>query len=339
MLIAIVYSCLIVSAFFHSCVSWETNCDEKQRILSGHFRFGDWSRLPTEHLTTLRYRIQSNVYAVSEQGPSCYQSAHNIGLSYYWSSPTRVQRILARHLDHTLHKNTIGISSPAQLCHLISGRNILIVGDSINFQFYASLIQFLWNKKDTNISTTVDSQYRKFSHGHSTIIHCNENSHSFAIHFIRNYGLWLNTKDDSTDGMYYYPWVNEISKRNISILILNRGAHYTPNHILLNDLNNTFHYLNENVIHNVTVIWRDTPHGHAGCKANFKDPPMDKDHVIPVAVLPLRHWEEFHLQNRLVENLLKLHYSWIYYMHVYTMTVRRADSHKLKPDRGLYFIL
>jgi len=71
-----------------------------------------------------------------------------------------------------------------------------------------------------------------------------------------------------------YSWIqtleeNHAHSRNRSIFVLNRGAHYTLDHILLSELTQTFTYIS-NHYNDSLIIYRDTAKGHPRSKYTNK---------------------------------------------------------------------
>jgi hypothetical protein len=160
---------------------------------------------------------------------------------------------------------------------------------------------------------------------------------SFNITFIRNYALTTNETDlsypirpDWADSPWAFilPWVHRIRRDDISIVVLNRGAHYVPDRQLYTELNETFSYLTRH-FPDVTVIYRDSPSGHPGCRMDFN--------VTPRAKATLNYasedynwkynWHNFDSQNTLTKKLIETHYPHIVFMDVSHMTSRRPDGH------------
>jgi hypothetical protein len=159
-------------------------------------------------------------------------------------------------------------------------------------------------------------------------------SFSYVLLFaaVRNDNLSLSTLPGYFDrqwNQWQNPWVSRLKELNVSLLVLNRGAHYEYDYQLLPGVNSTLRYLQENHPE-VSVIWRNTPHGHFSPKEHFFDKPL----LAPPNAAYLRsahpewYYEEFEHQNRLVYELLQDHFPEVLHLNVFTSAVLRADSHQ-----------
>ena len=124
----------------------------------------------------------------------------------------------------------------------------------------------------------------------------------------------------------------------VKLMVLNRGAHYEEDEVLLASLNTTLHYLLRSPRTEgssgpdggvseqpISIIWRTTPYGHTQYKSYQYSPPLD----YPPLPQHLNSFNYLHFerQNRLVLRLLEEHYPEVLVLDVFPSTVLRADAH------------
>lgn len=125
-------------------------------------------------------------------------------------------------------------------------------------------------------------------------------------------------------GAQVRPWLPiEPADANIGVMVLNRGAHYRNNSETLHELNLTFAYLQEHYPE-MSLIWRNTPHGHLNVMETFN--------ALPLAAPPLNvehqyNYDNFQDQNVAVEEFLEKNYPQVLYLDVATSSNMRVDSH------------
>lgn len=246
----------------------------------------------------------------------CAKSHLNPALNYTWISPTYNREV----------KNTRG-----SLCHTIRGRNILIVGDSMNKQFYLSLlfmvdrqfVQFFESPGDRwcaivgtcNIS---DSSYR---------VHCPNPAHDFNVTFARRVQLVDPIIPHEGARAIDDAWLPSIRSLNTSILLLNSGAWYMRAKQFLPFLRTTFEYLRANHS-DLTIIWRDTPYSHAEHNHLFSSLPLLRPRpFVKTQTVALYNWMEINAQGADIRLMITKEFPEIAYMTLLPMTAVRVDSH------------
>ena len=182
------------------------------------------------------------------------------------------------------------IYDKAKMLSYFKNKNLFVIGDSLNEQFYNTLMSSL-NSADTCEVCT------HFCKGDDVIeVRGMENEVVMNASSIRNdafhYGEWKDTTDFFNFD-FYTPFV----KNNISFVIFNTGAHYRPDDVLLDDVNTTLTFLFEHHPQ-LTVVYRSTTAGHGEWG--------DKLLSDPLTELPVVHdtwgWPKFHHQNSLVKS-------------------------------------
>jgi hypothetical protein len=120
-------------------------------------------------------------------------------------------------------------------------------------------------------------------------------------------------------------WIKELKYHNISLLILNKGAHFEENSIFIAKLKETMDYLQKN--HStMSIVWRNTPHGHLNFAEKFNEPPLSTPPLL--SELDQYNYSHFEEQNRLAQEFISNRYPSVLIMDVFTMTALRADSHR-----------
>lgn len=179
------------------------------------------------------------------------------------------------------------------LCDLMKGHgNIMIVGDSVNELFASQLIVDVTLSSNTNCITHTR---RKDIFARETIPCRNRDPDDpLTLTIVRNDYLSIISEEIRRNNSIELSWEDAINPHNIGLLILNRGAHYKEDAVFLDELNTTMHYLHENHP-NVSIVWRNTPHG-INFKQSFFTPPLTTPPPIPERY----GWEHFPHQNEMV---------------------------------------
>lgn len=152
----------------------------------------------------------------------------------------------------------------------MNGRNIMFVGDSISMQLAISLMNVIMQETPGQPCNASESYYIKHP------VSCSNTSYEdFIVYAYRNDRISLTPFIllEEKANFYEYPWIPGIAKDNIALLILNRGLHYEDDNKLLRGVNSTLSYLTE--YHpELSIIWRNTVHGHYNVKNSFRNPPL-----------------------------------------------------------------
>lgn len=276
---------------------------------------GDWNN----ETDGIKYYFED--FDTGQNGPSNSRRCH-----HYYNS--------VRHLTYPYSVSWYTKSCPikyntqwskTRLCEALHGQNILIVGDSISTQFYQTLV--LINTGDTSLNTINCSL--EVPHSNNPYI---------TVHFLRNDILTIQniTHDNREEDHLAYSWATQyewepsIETLNISLVIMNRGAHYVKDHVLVERLTSIFDFLPQRHP-SVTFIFRNTPVGHVDCPNYFQSVPYDS---VPTTVgepsHPDWHWQEISDQNAITKDLIHTKYPHIIYFDVYKMTMLRPDHHCLE---------
>jgi hypothetical protein len=187
----------------------------------------------------------------------------------------------------------------SDVCRIFNGRNVLIIGDSINNEFFLSFLNTMtingrlrpartkyyhcYNETNSFATSACFDSLCLFSglcSGGFTIDCQHHGYPNFNTFFVRNYPLGVRKTDESIPKRKHYvkPWVNLLVALNISVLLLNKGAHFVSHDKYIRDLGVTLTHLAKHHF-NLTVIFRDTPSGHPNCKKFFNSVP--NTHFVP----------------------------------------------------------
>lgn len=222
-------------------------------------------------------------------------------------------------------------------CRVLQGHHVLAVGDSLTNFLGASLVNAFFEGLAVDKKDTFATCRRTCMHKCRTTYHfpcralVNASFNDVVWTDVRNDHLTLVVKSrpyNATSNVLENAWVEYLRYNNgtppVSLLMLNRGAHYVEDGLLIQETRKTLDWL---AFHhaNVSVIWRDTPRGHTDEERNSTTAPLTTP-IPPTDALPY-NWGDFHRQNMLIRELLRKFYRGVLYLDVATMTELRVDTH------------
>ncbi|CAI5962553.1 unnamed protein product [Closterium sp. NIES-64] len=212
--------------------------------------------------------------------------------------------------------------SPEKFCEVMDKRTMLIVGDSLNL-LLADAIRFNVrlganaNAKDQEEDsakprvqwgepTAYCQRYQNATKKKDprcwTLHLCADLGFSVRVFFVRDY--YLNSTEDVNDFLldrsFDESWMDEIAAQNVSMVVINRGAHYIEDERFERQLQSTLLALRQ-AHPELLIIARNTPAGHPGCWLHRK--PLSKK----LLELPHDdwHWDGFAAQNGIVRRLVE----------------------------------
>lgn len=267
--------------------------------------------------------------------------------------------------------------NPAAFCQLdllSNNQTIAFIGDSLTLEHYASLIHMLGDrarlppkavkhgriKRHICVSTTTINQ--NINAGANIEEHDKENENENCINVVFRTDFFL---ENTTQEIHYHQQqldqdqehesTNSESQLVPRVLVLNRGAHYTPDQELLESLqtktlpdllhwNNHHCHTSQSSHQKCQLIWRTTVPGHPHCQ-NFTKPSTsipameawihDKSTNDPTVYRKGEyHWQDFQRQNALVKQLLleqwqpQLTHVQIHILDAYSVNILRPDNHR-----------
>jgi hypothetical protein len=216
--------------------------------------------------------------------------------------------------------------SPISFCQMTQHAHILIAGDSLSWEHYSSLVQLLGVQTHQGFQ----HQSKAFSQpiGHAV---CDGNT---KVWYYRDdklqklHEMLVPTTATTNNNSQLLPNAlnNEFTSGLVpNILVLNRGAHYTNDTALVDDLRTkTFpavqrwlqrcrEIYGEQHCH---FLWRTSVPGHAKCDSNqtMFEKPLNRLSTVEAHIQRLSnynersinyHWQDYQHQNKLVINLLQ----------------------------------
>ena len=262
-------------------------------------------------------------------GTMCFLSPGARGYRYLWEPS-------ARKL-HSWSQDT--------MCKIMNGKNLLLIGDSIQEEIFYALIssmsaytivprRFLNDSKYINDKTanvadrcdTLCNDKRLNSCEGPVLIDCGDHK-SFEIGFIRN--DHLNPSDPPH-------WIDRISNFNPGLLFMNTGAHFLNTSLVLQNIKEAFTKI-YTIYPNISIIYRNTPPGHPKCSETFNSPPLQSINYSDIMQdHPNYEWSKFESQNDAVEELIHKEFPQVLQLNYYTASELRADSHPA-PDDCLHY--
>lgn len=241
--------------------------------------------------------------------------------------------------------------SPELMCKIANGRNIMVVGDSLNEQLYYTWVSSVWaqlfvpsgNKESDKVwNKRRDDQvmscwkfcphFARKCEGPATV-RCGDLP-SFELSYAWSRHLDLYEYDNTTERMAESGWTRALRSRNISLVVMNTGAHYQENHHLLANVEAALNYTTTYFPH-VGIIYRNTAPGHPNCMTTFQSSPLKQP--IPDAEYMKEpqftyKWFAFKSQNALVHRLIETKFPQVLQVNIFNATLLRADSHPSADD-------
>jgi hypothetical protein len=237
----------------------------------------------------------------------------NPGLYYGWHPPSNCKfKTLGR----------------LEICKILGGRNILIVGDSTQATFHRTLLsqmlpQFMSEEEDHD-------QFDPCP-GHCICCieqekHPTDNVLPSKVMFIRNDYLSVTRTQHIPDGIKrnveLFEWLHYVT--NDTILILNRGAHYVETPIVIRELRQTLTTV-RNHARGALTLFRSTHGGH--------DPLFTGHRLVPLLRPQLYEghpewrWNDIPKQNRDIKRLIYDEFPGIVYLDITYLMALRPDNH------------
>lgn len=283
-----------------------------------------------------------NNYLLKYTSKQCLDSPGMQGTRYIWKS--------------SLLGRTVAPWSLERMCKIMNGRNLLLIGDSLQEEiFYAAisaisrsiLVPFDQQLNETYIqdkrSEVINrcdqlcSDYALTTCEGPVTVECG-NYPSFQISNLRV--LYLSppgdtkNKKESVKLQDSDDWLDRIAKFNASLIFMNTGAHHVDTPKILQNLNISLNAIYEKYP-DVSIIYRNTPPGHPECDKTFHSPPIVELSRNPDAYFnisqdhPDYKWKDFIPQSDQIEAFLTRHFPQVLHLNYITATLQRADSHSI----------
>ena len=211
-------------------------------------------------------------------------------------------------------------------CERMAGERVLIVGDSLSSYSHTSWVEKILS--GLGLTCPALPVRENLNMVPNTLYGCN----NLTMYYIWNIFLSLTEEEivlANGRSVVNEEWFDEIEKRNITVLVLNRGSHYKQDADFVPEVNKTLGAVYKRYPH-VKTIWRSTPHGRHDQKwSNFRAPTERVNGEFPVLYPEddsFWGYGHFARQNRLVYDLIRHHYPGMLYLDVFNPTTTRADS-------------
>lgn len=297
--------CLHFHVNCHTFIHYDIHRDnwmKMKSVVSCWASYGKWEETNgAPQITYDASKLHCNPRDIS-QVQWCGQNIHEID-KYAWV------------VNHTLceHKHSLQNYNDTNMASLLKRTNVLLVGDSLSMHYYVSLLYALNSKSKECIEENGDNN------------NVGSQAHIFDdinIYSIRNDHLVI--PDQISTSSRSFEWVPIIQEKKIDVLILNRGAHWVNDELLIKGLETTFNYLKTN-FPNVTIIYRSSGPGHFN-QNNFSGKPLK--YYNKTNGPEYYHFADTEWQNHLTKKLIHEHYPWILYIDMYPSISLRGDHHQ-----------
>ena len=219
--------------------------------------------------------------------------------------------------------------SRADACALLSGHELLVVGDSLNEEIFGSLINFL----SATQSEFAQPYARRMPNAATTCLG------ALSLNFVRNDRLSL--VDEAHIGDFYeFPWIQHVQRAgsradagNATLVLLNRGAHYENDTIVLAAIEAAINFVVATAPE-ARILWRTTPHGHPEPRDFNAQPlrPGDDLSADALKALPF-DWGLFPAQSVRIVELIRRRFPRVTVLDVGPLLALRPDSH----NDGLHY--
>jgi hypothetical protein len=183
------------------------------------------------------------------------------------------------------------------------------VGDSISQQQFFSLVS-AFHVPTSRLSGSCyqgDSAFGKVN--------------SIPFYFSRNDALDLTTSTAVLRGLEC--WTSQLVAGPYRLVVLNRGAHYVNDDLLIAQLNETFTWLHAFVPHAV-LVWRTTVPGALSC-SNYNTERVYAN--LSATTRAKYHWNDFQRQNQLVRNLFRQRFPRVLVLDPVSASMMRPGTH------------
>ena len=207
----------------------------------------------------------------------------------------------------------------------------MILGDSLQTQLTIGIMNIVFEGVYANVSSSCklcgsmcDARYEvnctKFGLKNFLLFNIRNDRLSLRNDSFHNFSKSIYGSDD-----HELPWLSTFQQNNISILILNRGAHVESLPKILLDISKSITYIRNN-FPKTMIIFRDTAHGHYTFKEDFYKPPL-------LSAPNMTANDEFSYyeivrQNQVLPSFFRSYFPKVIFWDISHMTAFRSDSHR-----------
>ena len=212
-----------------------------------------------------------------------------------------------------------------KLCAMLAGQSVMLVGDSVQTELGIVLTNMLYENNPTAKCSVCG-----FMCSVTNTIEC-KNGQSFKLSVYRSDRLDLQLKDYNSWGANFHhrKWLHVLAEQNVSLLIMNRGAHFENVFTIINHLDKLFEYI---FSHHpgISVIWRDSPNPVVDYQKQYNSMPLSQprtfDDVLHPGDLPY-NWYFYKSQNIALREFFYENWNGaVTYLDVATPMSYRVDS-------------
>ena len=230
-----------------------------------------WVKFPSRDAVKLYDRPCAHYY---NDAPFCNRTEGRAALSYAW-----------RTHEAAPCKSRLRRWTSADLCALVRSinLNLLLVGDSIQQEFFMTLYSALRNPgpgESCDCHGLHQDVLEICGGGHVMVgarnVHAlnmgatpSDYEAAVALGKARDYVNLTDAGGEREFRESHEPWQTLIGKHNISLLVLNRGPHWMNETVVLRDLRETLTAVFQAHGPNISVIYRTAVPGHTGCGRFF----------------------------------------------------------------------
>jgi hypothetical protein len=233
----------------------------------------------------------------------------------------------------------LGVLSRAELCSSLQDANVLIVGDSLSFQTFASLVLRTGDENTAQFSTETN-QHASFDQNIAgpVVSLCN---HHASVQFIRNDRLFESPHNKNHGTAPF--WATAAKK---DVLLFNRGAHFEADaKRVVHEMELFAENLKKMPAHQ-KVFYRTTVPGHPNCM-NENDGPWPPTKVASTfgehanvgcadnhcAVGPPHNWGHIKQRNGMIVQTIQRNAPGIVtYVDAFSLSISRGDRHQSAED-------
>lgn len=254
-----------------------------------------------------------------------------------------LSNLASRHVLRWLptdNSTTMREFSASRLCSIMQGRDILIVGDSLSYELYVTLVSAML-ANDTSTEKTAECSIFKTGEMLSELMPCSSAWPSFNVSYVPSAHLLLEEVADDSKAQRVALWLKTIARLNSSLLILNTGMHFHPTmpHNVMAAVSNV------SAAHpDVSIMYRYSPPGHVGCESEYFSAPLStaqnesvyhQNHTKfgPRHYTRAYRWFDVVEQNYELQRLLHDNFPQVVHINVVNSTALRVDQHLIKSCR------
>ena len=304
--VIVLFATCSYSIYFHHNYFSQSKWDEINAAILCWAREGEWRTDSRQ-----AHRLYSCVDEISNHSAVC--RIHMNSTQYHW------------HVPKMKCKDPLVNLNATKFYEILNGDEVMFVGDSMTRHFYSSFHHVM------NPEPQLPENNR--CHFHSVVNFKTTSStpqYSFESTVIENDWLTLvsGEMDESAPNMKAknYDWVTSFSQSNVSLLVMNRGAHYQNDTEYLQQINETLAFVTSR-FPRCSVVYRSTPPGHRDCHNYENAPPLNDYYLDDPNFRTIYNYDKFEAQNTVVRSFLQSRYPSVLYLDVFRPTSLRADAH------------